>query len=184
MNRSCRLALFLGIVLLSAGCGGKPASHSDPAAEVAASTLTAVGDEAPDFTAELLDGGSFQLAGQRGKVVLVNWWATWCPPCVEEMPHLQEKVWERFRGEDFAMVAVSRAETPEVVAPWIAARGFTFPVALDRERTAYALFASAYIPRSYVIGRDGRILFQSQGYEEAEFGRMVATIESALAAAP
>lgn len=184
MNGSRFFALILGTALLSAGCGGKPASQTDPAAEVAASTLTAVGDEAPVFTTELLGGGVFDLADQRGKVVLVNWWATWCPPCVEEMPQLQEKIWERFQGGEFAMVAVSRAETPEVVAPWIAARGYTFPIALDRERAAYDLFASAYIPRSYVIGRDGRILFQSQGYEEAEFGRMVAVIESALGAAP
>lgn len=182
MTRSLRVVLFLAAVcgLLVGGCAKTKSGHQDPAAAVQAATLTHVGDTAPDFTVTRLDGSTFTLSDLRGKVVLVNWWATWCPPCVEEMPLLQSLVWDRFQDADFAMVAVSRAETSDVVEPWIAEKGFTFPVAIDPDRTSYAKYASAYIPRSYVIGPDGRILFQSQGYEEAEFATMIETIATAL----
>lgn len=182
MTCSQRAVLLLAAVcgLLFTGCAKTKSGQKDPEAAVQAATLTHVGDMAPDFTVTELDGSSFSLSALRGKVVLVNWWATWCPPCVEEMPLLQSLVWDRFRGADFAMVAVSRAETPEVVRPWIAKKKFTFPVALDPDRSSYAKYAAAYIPRSYVIGPDGRILFQSQGYEKGEFATMIETIATAL----
>lgn len=172
--------LLLGLLVPLAagpGCAGRSATHGDSPAEVAAATLTQVGEPAPDFTVATLDGGSFTLAAQRGKVVLINWWATWCPPCVAEMPHLQARVWERFQGRDFAMIAVSREETAEVVRDWAAAHGITFAVGLDPERAAYGKYASAFIPRSVVVDRDGTIIFQSQGYEEPEFAAMVELIE-------
>ncbi len=183
MFRSLRTTLILAAVcgvLLAAACAKTKSGHKDPEAEVAASTLTKVGDMAPDFTVTQLDGEAFTLSALRGKVVLVNWWATWCPPCVEEMPFLQSLVWDRFKGADFAMVAVSRAEKPEVVKPWIEKKGFTFPVAIDPDRSSYGKYASAYIPRSYVIGPDGLILFQSQGYEQPEFAAMIDVIVTAL----
>ena len=183
MIRSFRTTLILAAacgLLLAVSCAKTKSGHKDPEAEVAASTLTQVGDAAPDFTVTRLDGIDFTLSAQRGKVVLINWWATWCPPCVEEMPLLQSLVWDRFKDADFAMVAVSRAEKPEVVEPWIQDKGFTFPVAIDPDRSSYGKYASAYIPRSYVIGSDGTILFQSQGYEQPEFATMIETIATAL----
>ncbi len=181
MTRSFRITLVLtGCLLLLAGCAKTKSGHKDPAAEVAASTLTKVGDQAPDFLVPLLGGGTFSLAEQQGKVVLVNWWATWCPPCVEEMPLLQSLVWDRFQGANFAMVAVSRAEETTVVQEWIESKGFTFPVAVDADRSSYSKYAGAYIPRSYIIGPDGTILFQSQGYEQPEFADMIETIAEAL----
>ncbi len=173
------LAALCGIVL-AASCAKTKSGHKDPEAEVAAATLTRVGDPAPDFTVQELDGTTVTLSALRGKVVLVNWWATWCPPCVDEMPLLQSLVWDRFQGENFAMIAVSRAEKTEVVATWIKDQGFTFPVAIDPDRTSYSKYATAYIPRSYVIGPDGVILFQSQGYEKPEFAAMIETIATAL----
>ncbi len=183
MIRSLRTTLVLAAVcgvVLAAACAKTKSGHQDPEAEVQAATLTRVGDMAPDFTVTRLDGETFTLSALRGKVVLVNWWATWCPPCVEEMPFLQSLVWDRFKDADFAMVAVSRAEKREVVEPWIRNKGYTFPVAIDPDRSSYAKYAAAYIPRSYVIGPDGRILFQSQGYEQAEFAAMIETIAQAL----
>lgn len=176
------LTLCVGWILaLGAGCAGRGTTHDDPAA-VAAAGLARTGEPAPGFRVATLDGGSFDLAAQRGKVVLVNWWATWCPPCVAEMPHLQTQVWDRFRGPDFAMIAVSREETAEVLSPWIKERGLTFPIGLDPDRAAYGLYATAYIPRSYVVDRTGTVVFQSQGYEEPQFAAMVEAIAAALAA--
>jgi len=182
LQRTALAACALAALLLT-GCGGtKPAAGDDPA-EVARTSLTAVGDEAPAFTAPLLGGGTFDLAAVRGRIVLVNFFATWCPPCQAEMPHLQAQVWERFGADPgFAMVSVAREETPEIVAPFVAKYGAGWPFAVDVDRTVYARYAEAYIPRSYVINREGRIVLQTQGYEEAEFAAMVAAIEGLLAA--
>jgi len=177
-----RYLALLPLVLCLAACGkSAPDAHTDPAEDVAKTNLVQVGDPAPPFEAELLGGGVFDLSAQRGKVVLVNFFATWCPPCQAEMPHLQTQVWERFDGSDFAMVSVAREETADIVAPFVAKYGSEWPFALDPDRTAFAKYATAYIPRSYILDRQGKVVFQSQGYEEAEFAAMVAVIAAELA---
>ncbi len=171
------LALLLLLLLLPA-CAG---TGGDDPAEVARTTLTQVGQPAPPFTVPLLDGGVFDLEAQRGKVVLVNFFATWCPPCVAEMPHLQTAVWERFAGDGFAMISIARQESAEVVAPFVQKHDAGWPFGLDGDRSAYAKYADAFIPRSYVIDRTGAIVFQGSGFEQDEFDRMVAVIAAELA---
>jgi peroxiredoxin len=144
-------------------------------------TLTAVGDPAPDFSVETLAGDRFTLSAQRGKVVLVNWFATWCPPCREEMPHLQKQVWEAYADKGLVMISVAREEKADVVAPFVAKHAVTWTFGLDPEREAYARYAEAFIPRNTLIGPDGRILFQSEGFEMDEFEALIAAIAQALA---
>ncbi len=180
MLRRCRSALLLPLLLSLAACAGGGHTGDDPAA-VAKATLTRVGDLAPDFAVPLVGGGRFDLAEQRGKVVLVNFFATWCPPCRQEMPELQRQVWERFAGGDFAMISVDREEGADKVAPFVKDHGAGWLFGLDEQREVFARYASGYIPRSYVIDRDGRIVFQGQGYEKDEFARMVRVIAQQLA---
>jgi len=179
--RHRRIALLLPLLLSLAACAGGGAHTGDDPAEVAKATLTKVGDLAPEFTVPLLGGGRFDLAEQRGKVVLVNFFATWCPPCREEMPHLQDEVWERFAGGDFAMISVDREEEADKVAPFVKDHGAGWLFGLDEHREVFARYATGYIPRTYVIDRDGRIVFQGQGYGKDEFARMVRVIEQQLA---
>jgi peroxiredoxin len=173
--------LLIAALLMTGGCGEKIDDKKDDPAAVARTTLVKAGQLAPDFTLELLGGGAFHLAEQRGQVVLVNFFATWCPPCRAEMPHLQKEVWERFAGDGFAMVSIAREEKTPVVAPFVAERGLTWPFAVDPERLAFARYAEAYIPRNFVIDRQGRVVFESQGFTEADFDAMIAVIEAELA---
>ncbi len=168
------VSLVLALTLLTA-CNKEKA---EPTPEE--TNLVAVGQLAPDFSAQTLDGGTFSLSAHRGQVVLVNWFATWCGPCKEEMPYLQKEVWERFRGADFAMVSIAREETLQVVQPFVTKYKVTWPFALDPERQAYAQYAEAFIPRNYVIDRAGKIIFQSQGFERPEFEQMISIIAKEL----
>ena len=127
---------------------------------------THVGDPAPDISVVMLDGSKKRLSDFRGKLVLLNFFATWCGPCNDEFPHLQE-LWNDLKANDrFTMLVVSREETKDTVAAFIATRGFTFPVALDPSAAAFSQFAKESIPRTYLIGRDGTILFQTLGFAD------------------
>lgn len=170
------LPLLLALVLFGACAGTR-----QPTPSPADATLTRVGDAAPALEVTTLAGESFSLADQRGRVVVLSWWATWCPPCRQEMPELRDQVWRRWgERDDFVLISVAREETADVVAPFLAEQDFAWTFATDPDRRNYARFAEAHIPRNYVIGRDGVIGFQSVGYTAEEFAAMVKAVEAAL----
>ena len=161
-------------VLLGQSCStvGDPATH------------TKVGDAMPAFTVTDSDGKAFSMASQRGKVVLVNFWATWCGPCKLEIPRLEKEIWQHYKGNSkFAMVAVAREQTNDDIAPFEKKNGFTFPIASDPKRTTYQVFADSGIPRSYVVDAKGKILFQTVGYCAADFDGLKQAVDTALKAA-
>lgn len=131
-------------------------------------TLTAAGDMAPDVSFTTLDGEQVSLRGKRGNVVLVNFFATWCGPCLMELPEL-ESLWREFRDkEGFRMWVIGREETVESVKAFQKEHGFTFPMAADPERAVYRHFATERIPRTYLIARDGAIAYQFTGNQPDE----------------
>lgn len=147
--------------------------------EVAATTLIHAGDAAPDFTVEMLDGSCVTLSALQGKPTLLIFWATWCPPCREELSHLQEGVIDIY-GEAINVLPVSRGEKREVVEEYITKMGYTFAVGLDGEQKAYNLYASNYIPRCFVIGKDGVVLYSGVGYDETVAAEVKSAIDNAL----
>jgi peroxiredoxin len=177
-----RFVLLLVVSLTVAGCARSPETETEPAPTPEETTLTEVGQHAPDFTVATLEARPFTLSEHRGRVVLINWFATWCPPCQKEMPHLQSEVWERFRDRDFVMISVARQEKADVVAPFVKKYGVTWPFGLDPDRAAYARYAEAFIPRNTVVDRDGTIIFQSSGFERPEFEEMIRVIAEELEA--
>jgi peroxiredoxin len=109
---------------------------------------------AEDFTLPMPDGGSFTLSGQRGKAVLVNFWATWCPPCLEEMPAM-ERLWRRHKDAGFVLVAISLDSDPRKVSPFVSAHKFSFPIALDPKMAVAETYGVRALPSSFVIDREG-----------------------------
>ena len=117
-----------------------------------------LGQPAPDFTFPDLDGKEVSLSDFRGKVVFVNIWATWCPPCRDEMPSMQ-KLYERFKGQDFEILAVSiDADGGEAVAPFMKQMNLTFPALLDPSEKIRSLYAITGVPESFIIDKNGMLV--------------------------
>ena len=112
-----------------------------------------------DFTLTDLHGKNWTLSQLRGKVVLVNFWATWCPPCRKEMPDL-EALYNRFKGRGLVILAISD-EDLDKVQPFIAERKITYPVMLDPGRKVNELFQVEGIPKSFIYNREGKLVAQS-----------------------
>ena len=161
------------------------AATADPAApqtqeQIDASTIAKEGMEAPDFTVEMFDGENIRLSDLRGKVVLVNFWATWCPPCREELTRVQTDIIDRFAGKDFVFLPISRGEEKQTVAAFRKRMNYTFPMGLDPDQKIFRRYAKNYIPRNFLVGPDGKIVLASIGYDKAEFEHLIKTIEKTL----
>jgi len=124
---------------------------------VDAHSHTKEGDAAPVFSINTDEGLSFALGDHPGKVVLVNFFATWCGPCLQEFPHLQ-KLWNEHKHRtDFELIVIGREETDEKVKAFKKKHGFSFPMAADPDGAVYSLFAEELIPRTYIISRQGKV---------------------------
>ena len=109
---------------------------------------------AEDFRLPLAEGGKFRLADQRGKVVMINFWATWCPPCREEMPAM-ERLWQLHKDQGFVIVAVSLDADPAVVKPFVDQYKLTFPVALDPKMDLGNAYGVRALPSSFIVDTQG-----------------------------
>jgi len=117
-----------------------------------------VGQPAPDFTLPGLDGKMVSLSDYRGQVVLVNVWATWCPPCVDEMPSM-EKLYRELEGENFEILAVSiDALGEKAVAPFMKKYNLSFPALMDPDGTIKTLFQTTGVPESFIINQEGILI--------------------------
>ena len=143
-------------------------------------TIVKDGHKAPDFEVQMFDGSTIKLADLKGKVVLLNFWATWCPPCRAELARVEKDIIERFKGEPFVFIPVSRGEKRETVAAFREKMGYTFPMGLDTESSIYKKYAETYIPRNFLIDKSGKVVKASVGYDEAEFAELIKLIEETI----
>ena len=171
------LAIVLCAALLFGG-SFKAKAQDRPTPEQA--TLVKDGQKAPLFEVQMFDGSTIKLADLKGKVVLLNFWATWCPPCRAELARVEKDIIEKFKGQDFVFIPVSRGEKRETVAAFREKMGYTFPMGLDTDGRVYAEYAQTYIPRNFLIGKDGKVVKASVGYNEAEFAELIKLIEEQL----
>ena len=117
-----------------------------------------MGVSAPNFTLPDLGGKMISLSDYKGKVVLLNIWATWCPPCVEEMPSM-EKLHQTLKGEDFEILAVSiDTEGSKVVSPFMEKHKLSFTALTDTQGSAKISYRTTGVPESFIIDKDGSIV--------------------------
>jgi peroxiredoxin len=172
-----RLTLPLILLITLAGC-----APTAPEATPEEATRVHVGDSAPAFEGRLMDGTPFSLEDQRGNVVVLSFFATWCPPCRKEIPHLEAEVWQRFQGPGFTLAAIAREHKASELGEFITDMKMTFPVIPDPDRSIFSLFADAFIPRTIIIDPEGTVIYHGNDFKPEEFAQMVELIEKTLAA--
>jgi len=118
--------------------------------------------KAKDFTLEDLEVPAVSLKDFQGKVVFLNFWATWCPPCRVEMPAI-EKLWQKFKQEDFVILAVDLRERKEKINSFVKTNGYTFPVLLDSMGAVANTYGIRAIPTTYLLDPEGRIVGRALG---------------------
>jgi peroxiredoxin len=134
------------------------------------STLLKNGTAAPVFTCKTIDGKEFDLSKAKGKIVMINFFATWCGPCNQELPVLQEAIWEKYKNDpNFALIVLGREHSEKEVKEFVKKHKFTMPFAPDPGREIFKLYASQNIPRNVIIDKEGKIIFQNIGYTKEDF---------------
>jgi peroxiredoxin len=143
----CCLALLLAGAVAGASAAVQPSSS------------------APDFTLKSASGANLRLQEQRGQVVLVNFWATWCGPCRQELPHLNS-LYDKYRSSGFVLLGVNIDDDPRLATALAAKLGLRFPVLLDNDKKVSRVYDMSAMPATLLIDRDGRVRFIHRGYRD------------------
>lgn len=149
----------------------------------AAGYIIKVGDVAPDFEMELTDGGKVKLSDLRGKVVMLQFTASWCGVCRKEMPFIEKDIWQKHKDNaSFALYGVDRDEPLEKVKAFAKQTKVTYPLGLDPGADIFALYADrkAGITRNVLIDRKGKIVMLTRLYNEEEFASLCSKIDEML----
>ena len=183
-------------IMTAVSCGNNKNTSSkseDNSAEAAAAEavqadergyIVKVGDQVPDFDLMMMDGTTLNIKELQGKVVMLQFTASWCGVCRKEMPHIESEIWQKLKGNpEFALYGIDLKETPEVTAEFAKAIPVTYPLTLDPEGERFALFCDkgAGVTRNIILDRTGKIIMLTRLYDEAEFASMVKLINDELA---
>ncbi len=170
--------LFLLCIMLCASCIQVNAQEGEDRGYI-----VKVGDIAPDFTLKMDNGKTFNLSELRGKVVMLQFTASWCGICRKEMPYIESDIWQKYKGnKDFVLIGIDREETSEKVALLRNVTKITYPLAYDTTGEVFCLYAhpNAGITRNVLIDRNGRIIMLTRKFDETEFSELCTKIASEL----
>jgi len=163
------------VVLLTLLLAGLSAAASQTGTHL----LTPIPDRpaAPGFELRDMDGGTHRLSDYRGRVVIVNFWATWCPPCRRELPSMN-RAWAKLNDDGIAMLAVNVGETEDVIFPFTADYPIDFPVLLDEDGSVTERWPVRGIPTTFVIDPEGRIAYRAIGGREWDDPQLLAAVRA------
>ncbi|MCB0799261.1 MAG: TlpA family protein disulfide reductase [Bacteroidales bacterium] len=144
--------------------------------------LVKVGDPAPDFTINEAGGRSYRLSELRGRVVMLQFTASWCSVCRREMPFIEEEIWLPGKQKGLAVIGIDRDEPLSTVSKFASDMKITYPLALDPGAEIFGLYAEKQsgVTRNVIIDRNGKIIFLTRLFERGEFDKMKEIIFSEL----
>lgn len=145
--------------------------------------LVKVGDMAPNFSVKLIDGKIIKLSSLRGKIVMLQFTASWCGVCRKEMPYIEKDIWKKHKANsDFALLAIDRDEPLETVRKFAKSIPISYPIGLDPKADIFALYAQreAGITRNVIIDKTGKIVLLTRLYTVEEFSKMTLLLDSLL----
>jgi len=150
--------------------------------EVDRGYIVQVGQPAPDFMLTTTDGKPFKLSENKGKVVMLQFTASWCGVCRKEMPHIEKEIWQPLKEKEFILIGVDRDEPLNTVTEFARKMKITYPLAPDPGAEVFSLYAKkeAGITRNVIIDQEGKIVFLTRLYEEKEFKAMIVAINKLL----
>lgn len=169
-----RLVAVLLILLTVAACSGPTLQPENQATSELTATATAAPLAAPDFTLTALDGSTFALSAQRGRWVVINFWATWCEPCKVEMPDLQRIVANY--ADRLTLVGINMRESREAVEAFAAEHGLRFPLLLDPGDLLLGDYLVMGLPLTVVVDPDGNIAMRQFGPVDPDFQSRLAAL--------
>jgi peroxiredoxin len=144
-------------------------------------TFVKKGDTAPNFSIEMQDGTTKQLSDLKGKVVWVNFFATWCGPCRVELPHLEKEVYNKFKDrDDFEVLVIGREHDWATVNKFKTDNNYELPFYPDPKREIFSKYAKQNIPRNFIIDKEGKIAVVSIGFNKDEFKKIILKVDELL----
>lgn len=166
MKKITYLVVLFFILISSASAQEKPVYEEG--------YLVKVGDMAPDFLIQEAGGKSYKLSSLRGKVVMLQFTASWCSVCRKEMPFIEDEIWLPGKKDGLVVIGIDRDEPLETVLKFGRDIGVTYPLALDDDADIFGLFAekAAGVTRNVIIDRTGKIIFLTRLFEREEFDHM------------
>ena len=145
--------------------------------------IVKVGDTSSDFDIVFPDGKpSIKLSDLRGKVVLLQFTASWCGVCIKEMPHIEKEIWKVYKDKGLHVYGVDRKESKEKVVKFGKKTKVTYPLIMDEDGKIFELYAdkNAGVTRNILINKEGKIVFMTRLFEEREFKQLINTIDKLL----
>ena len=144
--------------------------------------IVSVGDDSPNFVLNFPNGTQISLADLKGQVTMLQFTASWCHVCREEMPHIEKEIWKVYKNMGLNVIGIDRDEPAEVVTSFAKEMGVTYPLALDPGADIFALFAdrNSGVTRNIILGPDGKIVFLTRLFEIQEFDQMKRIIHNLL----
>lgn len=186
-----RILYFLLLILVVVSCKNSPKGETQSTAVETKSEVVAdergyivkVGDMVPNIDINLLDGTSFNISELKGKVVMLQFTASWCGVCRKEMPFIERDIWNVYKDNpDFALYGIDLKESKEETEAFAAAIPVTYPLTLDLEGKSFYSFCGegAGVTRNIILDREGKIIMLTRLFDEAEFAQMVEVIDNEL----